>query len=219
MTQTDLLDIHKWRFACKEFNPEKKISNADFNQLLEVIRLSPSSFGLQPFQVIVLQNQDLRLKLKSTMWGAQKQLPSASHFIMFVTRKNIQYYSPYINNMVTNVQKTPENLLELRFNLIKNHQINDAHLLDNPRYLTDWAGKQSYLALGNLMTAAAQMGIDSCPIEGFDALKTTQLLVEEHVIDPQTQELCVFCALGYRQEGPLRTKTRQDISNLTAWYN
>ncbi len=219
MQYPNILAAHNWRFACKEFDVDKKISEHDFNQLLEVIRLSPSSFGLQPFQVTLLQNQQLREKLKLTVWGAQKQLPTSSHFIMFTTRKDVQYDSPYIKNMLTNIQKTPDNLLDFRFNVIKNHQINDAHLLDNSRYLTDWAGKQAYLALGNVMTAAAQMGIDSCPIEGFDTQNTTQILAKENVINPETQELCVFCALGYRKEAPARPKTRQDLSNLATWFN
>ena len=67
------------------------------------------------------------------------------------------------------------------------------------------------------MTAAAELGIDSCPIEGFDFTETTELLAEEKVIDPQTQAICVFCALGYRLDNPAREKTRQPAETLFSW--
>ena len=114
---------HEWRFACKAFDANKKIPEVDIASLLEVIRLSPSSFGLQPFQVIIIQNPLIREKLKATVWGAQKQLPTASHFLLFVTREDITHDSDYVRNMIIHTQKTPEDLIEFRLNLLNNHRL------------------------------------------------------------------------------------------------
>ncbi len=81
-----ILDAYQARHACKEFNSDKKISDADFEFLLQIISLSPSSFGLQPYEVFVLKEAKLLQELHPHMWGAQKQLPTASHVLMFATK-------------------------------------------------------------------------------------------------------------------------------------
>jgi len=98
--------------------------------------------------------------------------------------------------------------------LIQQHQEVDFALLKDERYLHDWAGKQAYLALANVMSAAASIGIDSCPIEGFTMASVTQLLTDFNVIDPALQEPCVFCTFGYRLAAPTREKTRRSIDEL-----
>ncbi len=78
----------------------------------------------------------------------------------------------------------------------------------------DWAGKQIYIALGNVMSAAAEIGIDSCPIEGFSMIGVTEILVKHHIIDSTLQEPCVFCGFGYRLAPPARAKARRDLEDL-----
>lgn len=213
----NIIAPHQWRFACKAFDSEKKISEGDVQTLLEIIRLSPSSFGFQPFQVLVIQNPDLRTELLSSVWGGQKQIPTASHLLAFMARRDVRYDAPYIAHTIDEVQQTPLDMRDFRLNLVKGHQENDAKLLEHPRLLEDWAGKQAYIALGNLMTAAAQLGIDSCPIEGFHTEKTTQTLARAGVINPENEVPVVFCALGYRIEHPSRPKMRQPMNALVKW--
>ncbi len=214
MNKEEILNAHQWRFACKEFDINQKIPVEHLSFLLEIVRLSPSSFGLQPFQVIVLRNRLFLEELAQIVWGGKKQLPSASEVILFVTRKNIRYDSKFTEYMLKSVRKLPIEMQELYIPIIKKHQEIDFNLLTDERYLHDWAGKQVYIALANLMTAAAQIGIDSCPIEGFTVSTVTELLTQKNIIDPKLQDPCVFCALGYRLNSPLRDKTRLNFDEL-----
>jgi nitroreductase len=214
MKKQDILNAYQWRFACKEFDHQKKISSEDFDFLLEIIRLSPSSFGSQPFQVLVIKNQEIITELGPYVWGGKKQLPTASEVILFVTRKDIRHDSEFMSYMIKTVRNLPADMHDMYMNLIKQHQEVDFDLLTDERYLHDWAGKQAYIALGNLMSAAAEIGIDSCPIEGFSASAVTALLAKHDLIDPAYQIPCVFCALGYRLAPPAREKTRLSVNEL-----
>ena len=219
MNKNNILEAYQWRFACKEFDSAKKIPQADVDFLLEIIRLSPSSFGLQPFQVLVLKNKALLDELAEIVWGGKKQLPSASEVILLVNRKDVRHDSPFIEHMLTTIRQLPADMLAMYTVLIKQHQEVDFALLDDERNLHDWAGKQAYLALANVMTAAAQIGIDSCPIEGFTMATVTALLTKHQVIDPNLQEPCVFCAFGYRLADPLRAKTRLPMEELVKIFD
>ena len=217
MNKQDILASYQWRFACKEFLSDKKIPDEDINFLLEIIRLSPTSFGLQPFQVFVIRNKTILNELLSCVWGGQKQLPTASHVVMFAARKDIRHNEKHIAHMLNDVQKWPEDIQEMRRKVINKFQTTDFKLLDDERYLLDWAGKQTYIVLGNLMTAAAQIGIDSCPIEGWDRGAVTKILQSHQVIDQSLHEPVVFCALGYRVSNPDREKTRRNIDDLISF--
>lgn len=209
-----ILDAYRWRHACKEFDANKKISNEDFDFLLQIISLSPSSFGLQPYEVFVLKNSELLQELHPHLWGAQKQLPTASHILLFAIKKDITVNDAYFDHILQDVQQTPADMQEMRRNLINNHQLNEIQMKNDSRYLDDWATKQAYIALGNVMSAAAQIGIDSCPVEGFISQEVTKILTNRKVVDPKYQQAAVFCFLGYRLNQPAREKTRKSLSEL-----
>ena len=214
------LDAMKFRHACKVFDENKKISTEDFDYILETGRLSPSSFGFEPWQFLVVQNENLREKLKEFTWGGKGQLPTCSHYVIILSRKkdSMVYNSKYITHMMKDIQKLPNEIVELKSGFYENFQKSDFNLIGDDRAMFDWATKQTYIALGNMMTAAAYIGVDSCPIEGFDMEKMTNFLEEDLNID--TEEFGVSCmvAFGYRKEEP-REKTRQDINDITKWYN
>lgn len=214
INKTDLLRAQQWRHACKEFDINKKIDAEDLNFLLEIIRLSPSSFGFQPFQVFVLRNTALLEELKSVTWGGQKQLPTASEVLLFSARKDIRFDSDFIDYSLKTVRNLPEEMIDIYKPLVKKHQEEDFALLNDVRYLHDWAGKQIYIALGNLMSAAAEIGVDSCAIEGFSMAGIAEILAKHQIINPTLQEPCVMCALGYRLAPPARAKVRRDIHDL-----
>ncbi|MBL1704567.1 NAD(P)H-dependent oxidoreductase, partial [Klebsiella pneumoniae] len=99
----------------------------------------------------------------------------------------------------------------------KKFQETDFNLLQSDRAVFDWASKQTYIALGNMMTSAAQIGIDSCPIEGFDKEKVDSLLRQEGMIKEDNFEVSVMVAFGYRKEEPKRDKTRQTMDTIVEW--
>ncbi|MEY8349002.1 NAD(P)H-dependent oxidoreductase [Bacillus cereus] len=218
-TKEEILKAYQFRHACKEFDVNKKISDEDFQFILETGRLSPSSFGFEPWKFVVIQNQDIRNKLLPVAWGAQKQLPTASHFVVILARKKEEmiYNSSYISNFMKNIQQLPEEVITMKRGFYKEFQENDFQLLESDRAMFDWASKQTYIALGNMMTAAAQIGIDSCPIEGFQQEKVDAILKEEGIISDDTFGVSVLVAFGYRLEEPKRDKTRQTMDMIVEW--
>ena len=212
------VEAMEFRHATKEFDATKKISDADFNTILNIGRISPSSFGFEPWKFVIVQNPALREKLKAFSWGAQGQLPTASHFMIILARKNMKYDSNFITHMIRDVKQLPEDVEKMYREFYTNFQTTDFKL-DTNRKIEDWAGKQTYIALANMMTGAANMGIDSCPIEGFDLDLTNAFLKNELGIDTDEFGASVMVAFGYRKDAPKREKVRQELADVTAWYN
>lgn len=214
----EILDAFQFRHATKEFDPNKKISEEDFQFILETGRLSPSSFGLEPWKFVVIQNHELRKKIKDASWGAAGKLPEASHYIAILARteKDMRFDSDYIENHLRNVKKAPEEIVERMVSTIKNFQESEFDLLNNDRAMFDWSCRQAYIALANMMTAAAQIGIDSCPIEGFDMQTMDKIFAEEALLEDGRLRLAVMCAFGYRANEP-RPKTRKAMKEIVEW--
>ncbi|WIY60702.1 NAD(P)H-dependent oxidoreductase [Bacillus arachidis] len=218
-TKEEILKAYQFRHACKEFDVNKKIPDEDFHFILETGRLSPSSFGFEPWRFVVIQNQELRNKLLPVAWGAQKQLPTASHFVIILARKKEEmiYNSSYISNFMKNIQHLPEEVITMKRGFYKEFQESDFQLLESDRAMFDWASRQTYIALGNMMTAAAQIGIDSCPIEGFNKEKVEAVLKEEGILSDESFGVSVLVAFGYRAEEPKHDKTRQSMDTIVEW--
>jgi len=214
-----IMDAFMFRHACKEFDVNKRISEKDFAFILEAARLSPSSFGFEPWEFHIIQNYQLRDKLLPLCWGGSKQFPTASHLLMCLTKKSyfMRFNSDYIIRIMKNIKNISDEGIELRKKKYERFQKVDLKLLENERTLTDWAGKQTYIAMANMMTAAAFIGIDSCPIEGFDLEKTEEIIAGEMHIDIEKYALSYFLAFGYRIQEPVK-KTRQPINDIVKWY-
>ena len=219
--ENKFLEAMQFRHATKEFDVTKKISDEDFNQILEYGVLSPSSFGFEPWKFVVIQNEELRIKLKEFSWGAQGTLPTASHFVIILARKvaGMKYDSKYIKHMLNDVKELPEDVQKIYGGFYEKFQKEDFSLLENDRYVFDWASKQTYIALANMMTGAAYMGIDSCPTEGFDLELTNKFLEEDLGIDTNEYGASVMVPFGYRKEAPKHAKSRQDINTVSSWFN
>lgn len=209
----------KFRHATKEFDSSKKVSDEDFNAILEAGRLSPSSFGFEPWKFVVVQNEALREKLKVLTWGGQGQLPTASHLLIILARKkkSMHYGSEYIQHMLKDIKQFPDDVIALYDQFIEKFQKEDFKLLESDRNLFEWACRQTYIPLANMTMAAAYMGIDSCPMEGFEADKAEAFLKDELHIDPEEFGVSVMVAFGYRAKEP-RPSARQALEDITAWY-
>ncbi|MGG5252652.1 NAD(P)H-dependent oxidoreductase [Neobacillus sp. SM06] len=214
----EIIEAFRFRHATKEFDPDKKISEDDFRFILETARFSPSSFGFEPWRFIVVQKPEFREKIKHASWGAFGKLPEASHFVILLARTRIdtQYDSDYLMNHFTQFKKLSGDHLRNYLKRIEEFQKDDFQLLDGDRPLFDWASKQTYIALANMMTAAAQIGIDSCPIEGFNVEKMNQLLQEERLLDDGHFGISVMAAFGYRVKDPA-AKTRRPYEDVVKW--
>ncbi|MCF6462226.1 NAD(P)H-dependent oxidoreductase [Clostridium sp. Cult1] len=215
----EILKAHRFRFACKEFDKNKKVAEEDLKFILEVGRLSPSSFGFEPWKFLVIENENLRQKILPVAWGVQRQMPTLSHLVIILARKkrDMIFSSDYIKYMVEDVHNIPGDLAEARIERYRNFQKEDFKLLEEDRNIFDWAVMQTYIALGNMMTAAAEIGIDSCPIEGFHREKLEILLEKEEIIDREHFGVSSMVVFGYRKEDPKRPKTRKSMEEVVEW--
>ena len=203
-----VIEAMKNRYATKKFDAEKKISSEDLNTILEAINLSPSSYGLQLFKVYRVENPELRKQLTPASWG-QSQIEDASELLVFANRSayDASDIDEYVERMSTERSIPKENLTGYGdFMKSKLSEMSESQF-------STWTGRQPYIALGNAMTVASTLGIDSCPIEGFEPEKYSEILnLGDSGFTP-----VVVMALGYRSEEDATQhapKVRRPISDL-----
>ena len=219
MDAKEIIDAFYFRHACKIFDKDKKIPEEDFKTILEAARLSPSSFGFEPWKFLIVQDKALREKLLPVTWGAQNILPTASHYVIIIARKKptLLYNSEYITHMLYDVHHIPKEKAEARRAKYKKFQEEDFKLLESDRAIFDWASKQTYIALANMMSVAAMLKIDSCAVEGFEMEKIEDIMAKEFGIDTNIWGVSVMVGFGYRIN-PQPKKTRQSLEDITKWY-
>tara|TARA_R110001583_G_scaffold27203_4_gene97517 strand:+ start:1992 stop:2666 length:675 start_codon:yes stop_codon:yes gene_type:complete len=218
ISKEEILNAFQFRHATKEFDPTKTISDEDMRFILETAHLSPSSFGFEPWHFIVVQDKELRESLKPVAWGAPLKLDTASHFVLGLSMKApmVKHDSDYIMHMMKDVKQLPEDVIEMYSKFYREFQERDFNL-DSDKKLFDWASKQTYISLGNMMTAAALTGIDSCPIEGFHQEKAEALLKEKFGVDTDKYGLSFMVAFGYRKADPEFGKSRRNFEDIVTW--
>ncbi len=186
-----VLEHRTWRYATKKFDATKKVSDEDLETLIEATRLSASSYGLQPYHILVISNQETKEQLKPASWN-QSQITDASHIIVFANATD--FGEELVDDYVANVSQTrniPEEGLRGYADFMK------SKLIDLPLETKDsWTAKQAYIAFGNLMQAAAELKIDTCPMEGFESEKYNEILG----LNDKNLNAAVVLAVGYRSE-------------------
>jgi nitroreductase len=187
----------KWRAAIKNFDPTKKVSDADLDQLLTAIQLAPSSLGLQHYRVLVVENPEIREKLREAAHG-QAQLTESSHVIIFAAETVLDeaYGKKYID-LVAKTREIGREHLEGYEQMV----VNSLNGLAEDQKLI-WAAKQAYISLGVLLTAAAELGIDACPMEGFLAGKFDEILGLKEL----GLTTVVIAPIGYRSDEDVYSK-------------
>lgn len=213
-----LLEVLNFRHACNSngFDASKKISEADFKSILEAGRLSPSSFGFEPWNFLVLQDKELRQKFKAVCWGAKDALDNASHYIIILARKRADMLanSDYVKYIMQDIQKLPPEIQSVKSGFYTDFQTKHFAFADDERASFDWACKQCYISLGFMLESAALLGIDSLAIEGFEKKGVDELLSKEGLMDEKHFGVAVMLALGYRASEPKRAKTRQSLDKI-----
>lgn len=190
LSPQDLVASLNWRYATRKFDAARKIAAADWEALEQSLVLAPSSIGLQPWKFYVITDPKLRERLMAAAWH-QVQVVDCSHFVVFVVRKNLgnDHVDRHIARMAEVRGITPESLAKFRQMTVGN--------LDKARTegrLDTWQTHQIYIALGQFITAAAVMGIDTCPMEGFEPEKFDEILG----LKGTEFASVVACAAGYR---------------------
>ena len=186
-----IIDKLKWRYATKKFDTNKKLSAEQLDLLLEAIQLAPSSIGLQHYKVLVIENPEVRAKLREAAYG-QPQVTDASHLIVFAAETGIdEAYGKRFIDLVASTRNAPRESLAGLEGMVLG-QINSR----TPEQRVLWAQKQAYIALGVLVAAAADRGIDAGPMEGFDPAKFDEILG----LKEKGLTATVIAAVGFRAD-------------------
>lgn len=181
----------KWRYATKKFDSSKKISNEDFETLKKAMQLTASSYGLQPYKILNIEDKDTRTKLRAASWN-QPQIEDASHMIV------LAHMTDFGDELVDDYF---ENVIETR-NLKKEDVSDYANTVKSTigqfsqEQKAVWTAKQAYIVVGNLLSAAAQLRIDACPMEGFQNEEYNKILD----LNSKNLNAAVVVTLGYRSE-------------------
>lgn len=186
----NLLDSLQWRYAVKQFDRSQKIPDAEWKTLENALVLTPSSYGLQPWKFLVIQSQELKDKLTPVSWN-QKQVSTCSHYVVFLAKK--QMFEKDVEHFI---QKTAQ-VRNMEASAMQGYQkVMISDVVHGPRgqISREWATRQVYIALGNLMTSAAILGLDTCPMEGIDPAKYDEILG----LTDSEYATAVACAIGYR---------------------
>lgn len=196
-----LIESLEWRYATKRFEASKKIDAKTWLQLEKALILTPSSYGLQPWKFIVVENQEIKDKLKACSWN-QSQVSDCSHHVVFAIKEKLDeaHIDHYLKSMAEIRGIEVESLAGFKKMLI-------GDLINGPRskVITEWAARQAYIALGNFMTAAAIIGIDTCPLEGIDPVKYDEILG----LTGSGWKVVVACPAGYRASDDKYAQTKK----------
>lgn len=204
----NIIEKLNWRYATKHFDPTKKLTEEQLNLVLEATNLAPSSFGLQPFSIVVIEDQELRKHLLGASHN-QPQTVDASHLVLFAANTNLsdKDVDAFIRRISDTRNVSVESLAEYEA-LMKN----SIHSLPAEAILS-WATKQTYIALGQLMVTCAVEGIDTCPMEGFDKKAFDELLG----LPARNLTSVVMAAVGFRSADDKYqhlTKVRKSLDEL-----
>ena len=192
LSATELLDALQWRYATKVFDPARKIPADTWTALEQSLVLTPSSYGLQPWKFLVITNPELRETLVAHSWR-QRQVADASHLVVLTVKKKLSEadIDRFLMRMAEVRGGTPDALVRFRQMLI-----GDVIDGERGRIAEEWATRQAYIALGQFMTTAALLGVDTCPMEGFEPAKYDEVLG----LADQGLTSVLLCPAGYRSE-------------------
>ncbi len=185
----DILTPLHWRYATKKFDPNKKINESTFEKLLDALVLTPSSYGLQPWKFLVVTDPKIRARLRVHSWD-QAQVTDSSHFVVLCRLENMTaaHVDHYVERIM-DVRGVSRESLE-GYKSMMMAKVSDSSATK------EWMKNQVYITLGNLMTSAAALGVDACPMEGFDPAEYDRILD----LPAQGLRACLACPLGYRSE-------------------
>lgn len=190
ITNQQLLQSLNWRYATKVFDATKKLPADVWQTLEQALILTPTSYGLQPYQFLVINDPAKRAALLPHSWN-QHQVVDASHYVVFTARTEMK--EPDVDKLIkrtTELRKLPAGALDAYCGMMVGDIVN------GPRGKTahEWATRQTYIALGNLMTCAAMLGVDTCPMEGLSPVEYDKVLN----LAGSGYATVVACAIGYR---------------------
>lgn len=199
-----------FRHACKLFDEDKKISDENIIEVLEAGRTSPSSFGMEPWKFLVITNEELKAKLRPHCWN-QPQITTCSHLVIILAAiESVKVESGVVKQRFLR-RDMPQEKLDFYMDLYAGHL---KKTLSSDENILCWTARQTYIAAANMMTCAATLGIDSCPIEGFSKEEVESVLK----LDITKYQLSLVVAFGYRVNEQ-SSQLRLDFNDVVEFIN
>ncbi|PWL39182.1 NAD(P)H-dependent oxidoreductase [Flagellimonas aquimarina] len=204
----EFIENLKWRYATKKFDSQRIVSEKDLKLLKEAVQLSVSSYGLQLYKVLIVEDKSLREQLREASWG-QSQVTEASHLFVFCNFS--EHKEEYIDNYINNIALTQQ----IAISDIQGYGdfIKESLGRKTISEWQSWSKQQTYLSLANLLNACAELKIDACPMEGFDASAYNEILG----LDKRGLNASVIAPVGYRSKEDktqYRKKVRKTMEEL-----
>jgi len=211
LTPSELSERLAWRYAVKHFDSGQRISPKVWHALEQSLILAPSSFGLQPWKFAIVTDPKIKAEMPAISWN-QHQPRDCSHMVVLAARRELDqdYVDKFMHCLCETRGVAPAHLSGYRDVILHSVQASQGRHLE-------WNARQVYIALGQLMLAAAMLGVDSCPMEGIDAAAYDRLLG----FDQTPYHTVVACALGYRSQSDKYAqapKVRFPAAELIARY-
>ncbi|SHF08594.1 Nitroreductase [Fodinibius roseus] len=184
-----LIEHLKWRYATKQFDPTRKVPAEDLEKIKKAVQLSVSSYGLQLYKVLIIGDQELKKRLKPASFE-QDQITDSSHLIVFCNYTEVKDH--HVDEFLERKSKIQNIDMQdlVDYGDFMKDDINNKSNIEKPH----WTARQTYLALGNLLTACAELKIDACPMEGFEPDQYNKILG----LEEQGLNASVIATIGYR---------------------
>lgn len=201
----NLIEQLQWRYATKKFDSKKILEASKIDIIKHAFNLTATSYGLQPIKLVIFSNKNLQQELVEHTMN-QVQLAQASHVLVFCIEKSIDknYITEYFNR-IKDIRNTSDAIL----NPFKEFLIEDFER-KSQTHIEDWAAKQAYLAMGNILTVCAVEGIDACPMEGFSPVKYDEILK----LSERGLKSVLVMPIGYRAEDDMFAEFKKVRKNI-----
>ncbi|MCW1887965.1 MAG: NAD(P)H-dependent oxidoreductase [Candidatus Moranbacteria bacterium] len=192
--QEKIKEALSWRYATKVFDSSKQVSEENLDAIIEAGRMAPTAYGLQPFKIIHIKSKEVREALQAVSYG-QPQIVNAAELFLVAARTDVD--ADFITEYVERIAKT-RGMDVAMLEDFKGMMIGDITSRSEEERIK-WAGRQAYIALGMMLETASLLGVDTCPMEGFDSAKVDEVLGlrKENLVS------LGYMAVGYRGEGDM----------------
>lgn len=216
MNHEQILELLNRRHACKEFNPQLKISESDMKVILTAGQLSPSSLGMEPWKFLVIENPELLKELVPATPGGMKQLSTCSHLVIVMSRKSqdLKHDSNYLDHLLRDVRHFSEEAASKYKDTVALIEANRFNHDDQA--ILGYSTSQAHLAVANMALVGAMVGVDSCPIGAFNQKTVSDILHKHDLLDSNHFALTLMLAFGYRAN-EVTPKKRQPFEEVVTW--
>ncbi len=202
----EFLKAYGSRFACKKFDTSREVSRSDMEFILEAGKLTPSSFGFEPWKFLAIENKELKDKIFDTAPRLATAMKTADKVIVILAKNSseLRYSSGYVNHMLRDVQKLNDSQAKAVKEGFRKFQERESSSVYDTMSIYHWSWRQSYLPLATMITAASQIGVATCPIEEYNEKELERLLEDEGVLNRNEYSVSVLLAVGYADPSIIR---------------